>query len=149
MRSIFSSIAVIVAMLLLDCPCMAGDDAIIYFTPQNFTFTVKVADDGTGTADGWQESKSGLIFGPTPSGGTVCIAVVGMPLRNSAWGKIPTNVAPTYTSKVANAAAAALKKNGSFNLPPGIFCSTFEREMDKQWGELYPYMGTKVKVKSP
>jgi len=50
---------------------------------------------------------------------------------------------------VANAAAAALYDNGSFELPPGIFCNTFDTEMNKQFKELYKDMGAKVKVKSP
>jgi hypothetical protein len=132
-----------------DNPCVEGNVVTKYFEPSNFPFVVIVADDGTDKGGGWQEAKAGLIFGPTPTGGTACVATIGMPLRTYAWGNVPPSIAAIYTAKAANAAAKVLDDNGSFKFPPGIFCSRFDTEMQTQFDTLYKGMGAKVTVKSP
>ena len=130
-------------------PCMAGGTHISHFQPSTFPFVTTVADDGTGDGGGWQVANAGLIFGPSEDGGKACVGVIEMPLRTRAWGRVPPNIAAIYTAKAANAAAAELEDDGSFNLPPGIFCNKFDTELKKQFKKSYDGMGARITVKSP
>ncbi|WP_437618780.1 hypothetical protein [Sorangium sp. So ce1151] len=122
---------------------------ISVFEPSDFNFVTTLAYDGT-VAGGWQEAKAGLKFGRGNRGVDACLVHIGMPLRTVAWGEISADRAAIISSDLANRIAAKFYEEGFTDLPPGVFCSKFKREMydrfDDRQGQ---YQGLGARVMNP
>lgn len=128
--------------------CATGGVNAGPFSPVIFKFVTIVADDGKGTAGGWQEASANLriirlnyfVIPET----WYCPLTIGMPLRTTLNGPISPDYAATLTAKVANQAARIIKK-GSSDLPQGIFCIKLKSEITGIFSSQYKSYGVSVK----
>jgi len=114
-------------------------------TPAHFSFVTTVKDDGEGKGGGWQEAKANLPFGKIHPYGVemwYCPITIGMPIRNSKWGYIAPTTAATMSAKVTNRAAG----NTDFDLPQGVFCIEFRKNVEAAFPAVYPDLGAKVRL---
>jgi hypothetical protein len=113
--------------------------------PSHFSFVTTVKDDGEGKGGGWQEAKANLPFGKVLPYGVdmwYCPIIIGVPIRNSKMGHISPTAAATMSAKVTNSAAG----NTDFNLPQGIFCIKFRKNVETAFPAMYPDLGAKVRL---
>jgi hypothetical protein len=102
------------------------------FAPSIFKFVTTLADDGTGTAGGWQVANVTLAFdrwtGLLPEAWT-CDVAIGFPLRTQAYGLISPDYAAAVSTDVANQATSYLMHNPN-ELTPGAFCASLPGQMN-------------------
>jgi hypothetical protein len=114
--------------------------------PSHFSFSTTLKDDGQGKGGGWQEAKANLPFAQTtfPIGVRTwyCDITIGMPIRNSQMGYISPTTAATMSAAVTNKAAS----NTDFNLPQGVFCIKFRKEVEVTFPAMYPDLGARVRL---
>jgi hypothetical protein len=123
----------------MDGQCLST--VISYFRPSNFTFITIVPDDGKGPAGGWQESFTVLAFANNLFEIVSCPVRIGMPIRPQAYGTISPNTAAVYSADVANYAAANVWPT---ELPSGLFCTTFKKEMVVQFKAKHQELGARI-----
>lgn len=122
-----------------DNQCQAN--VISYFRPSNFSFLTILKDDGKDSGGGWQESNTVLAFANNLFEIYSCVVRIGMPMRNSAYGAISPSTAAAYSAEVANYAAANVWPT---ELPQGIFCTTFKKEMIAQFKAKHENLGARI-----
>lgn len=108
----------------------------------HFKFETIVKDDGQGDAGGWQEAKANLPFGKVRTSGLTmwhCPITIGVPIRHSVQGFISPDTAATESARVTN----SVTKKMDFDLPEGIFCARFRKEVEAVFPSMYP-VGAKV-----
>ncbi|XXT21531.1 hypothetical protein WME94_08200 [Sorangium sp. So ce429] len=118
------------------------------FEPSMFKFVTIVAYDGI-VAGGWQEATAGLVFRRGDRGVDACTVHIGMPLRTKDWGAIPAERAALISSDLANRIADKFYEEGLTDLPPGIFCSKFKKEMYDRFDKQEQYRGLGARVMNP
>jgi len=122
--------------------CPQAGNVISYFrTNQFLPFVTTVPDDGEGPAGGWQQWSGVLTLADGITDVYSCSVTIGMPLRTSAIGMIPSFVAAHYSAEVANEAADALWPTP---LPQGIFCTRFINQMQTLFGANLSSLGARV-----
>jgi hypothetical protein len=70
-----------------------------------------------------------------------CPVRIGMPIRAKYYGPISSVMAAGYSAEVANYAAANVWPT---DLPPGIFCTTFKKEMVAQFRAKHQELGARI-----
>ncbi|WP_438032764.1 hypothetical protein [Sorangium sp. So ce204] len=121
---------------------------ISVFEPSMFQFVTTLAYDGT-VAGGWQEATAGLVFRRGDRGVDACTVQIGMPLRTVAWGAISAERAALISADLANQIAAKFYEEGLTDLPPGIFCSKYKKEMYERFEKHEQYKGLGARVMNP
>ena len=141
----FSSVlptAIVAAVLLASSPA----EAVGAFSPSVFPFTIKVQDDGTGAAGGWQEASALLKFvdtRPLPPRLWSCRITVGMPLRAATHGRIsPAFAAGTAASVATEASTKVMHRQPEWMTAE--FCVAFVAEMNSLFLKDHRSLGARV-----
>jgi hypothetical protein len=103
------------------------------FSAAIFKFVTTIPDDGTGESGGWQKASVRLKIKRLAFAGLEsweCPEMTfGMPLRNSAQGHIPADIAARISASVATKASRKVMKE-NLTIPQGIYCARLKDEMD-------------------
>ncbi|WP_437569605.1 hypothetical protein [Sorangium sp. So ce542] len=127
------------------CPPGMAPWTYVDFFPSDFTFVTIVNDDGTGKGGGWQEARINLNFkrltNPYKAKSWSCAFTIGMPLRTEIYGRIDANLAASISEEITEEVANRM----DYDLPQGIFCSTFIEQTRITFKSKYLRLGASVK----
>ncbi|TKD01224.1 hypothetical protein [Polyangium fumosum] len=117
------------------------------FSAAYFPFVTIVADDGAGSAGGWQSAMAVLNFVDRrnlfSSNAWVCQVVVGMPIRHSVHGVITPQRAATVTAQAATSASSIVMKS-QLNWLRATYCPAFAAELEAQLNMRMTRVGARV-----
>lgn len=127
----------------LQAPSSSGVFVPIH-KPSHFPFVVIVADDGQGSAGGWQAAKANLPFQkstfPVALITWYCPITIHVPIRHKIRGYISPAMAGSMSAAVTNSVASRL----DYDLPQGIFCHEFFLGVEAAFPLMYPDLGATV-----
>jgi hypothetical protein len=114
------------------CVAQCGLPLMGTFASRIFKFVTTIADDGTGTAGGWQVANITLDFdrwtGLLPETWS-CPVAIGFPLRTTAYGIISPAYAAVVSADIANQATSYIMHNPN-EITPSMFCNMLPGTMN-------------------